>query len=86
MSTDTERALAAHQKELEPKRQLIQNDWTKSKDRWNGSRGAQPVTESERKMLEAADRNAGKPIPFTERMELLKRLRADMPKLKPVFI
>ncbi|MGA7447857.1 MAG: hypothetical protein WBQ43_02755 [Terriglobales bacterium] len=61
----------------------ITNDFLKAPGLWNGTRGATPVTDSERKQLAAAQRNAGRDLTFAEKKQLLLRLRKDMPTLKP---
>jgi len=83
--TESEKLIQKHQAALKPHitDTSDQCDFLKSPDRWNGPRGAAPQTESERKLLEAAQRNAGRDLTFAERKQLLDRLRADMPKLKP---
>ncbi len=58
----------------------ITNDFLKAPDLWNGTRGATPQTDSERKLLADAQKNAGRDITFAEKKQLLLRLREDIAK------
>jgi hypothetical protein len=68
----------AHQEALRPKLQPVANTWTA--DRWVGTRGINPLNESERKLLEACEKDG---VSFAEKKTRLLRMRADMSKLKP---
>jgi hypothetical protein len=66
------------QEALRPKLQPVANTWTA--DRWVGTRGINPLNESERKLLEACEKDG---VSFAEKKTRLLRMRADMSKLKP---
>lgn len=80
MSTAAEQ-LASHTEALKPVRKVEANNWPA--DRWVGTRGINPLNESERKLLEACEKDG---VSFAEKKNRLLRLREDMQRLKPAKI
>ena len=91
LSTSTEKELGIatlrkHQHMFAPQSQpVVANDYMSKPNRWNGPRGVSnaDLTVSERKCIEAAERNRGRQLSFAERKELMLRFRADMDKFQP---
>ena len=82
LTPEQEQKLAEHTESLRPKRSQVQDISLNSSGTLNGL-GLNPCNESERKMLEACNRDG---ISWADKKTRLLRMRADMLKLKPVRI